>query len=342
MSLLRYNVTTNDWVIFAPARAARPHDFAAPHAATPPTESLSAGCPFCPGNESLTHPEVLAVRSGNAPNAPDWRLRVVPNKFPALHAEHDPRRFEEGRLFRYMHGCGAHEVVVESPDHSRFLGHQPVAQIELLLRAFHTRHNELMQDPRFQMIVPFKNHGEAAGTSLRHPHCQIIATPVVPRLLRMKLRIAAEYFDRTGHCLYSDLLHEELSAAARVVEQNEHFAAVAPYASHVPFELWILPLRQQASFGTADPGLFRSLAEMLKSLLHRLYAGLDDPAFNLTINTAPRGDDDKEYFSWHVQIVPRTSTTAGFELGAGMFINTVLPENAADLLRNVPRPADTH
>jgi UDPglucose--hexose-1-phosphate uridylyltransferase len=332
--MLRYNVTTGDWVIFAPARAARPHEF--------PRERDRAGdaaaenhCPFCPGNERLTPPEIYALREPAAANSPGWRIRVVPNRYPALQIEHDVRRFEEGPLFRYMAGCGAHEVLIESPDHDAVLCHQPVEHIDLLLRTMQARFNDLLRDSRFQMIVLFKNHGERAGTSLRHPHCQLIATPVVPRLLRLKLRVATEYFDQTGHCLYCTMLSEELTTGERVVADNEQFAAITPYASHSPFETWILPKRHQASFGRVDDGQFRPLAELLQAVLLKLYSGLDDPAFNLTVNTVPRGEEQKEYFLWHLQIVPRLATAAGFELGSGMSINTVLPEEAARFLRAV-------
>jgi UDPglucose--hexose-1-phosphate uridylyltransferase len=232
-----------------------------------------------------------------------------------------------------MGGCGAHEVIIESPDHERFLGQQPVEQVELVLRTLQARFNDLMRDVRFQAIILFKNHGEGAGTSLRHPHWQLIAMPVVPRLLRLKHAVATDYFDQTGRCLYCVLLREELAAVDRMVAQNDHFAAFVPYAAHLPFETWILPKVHEASFGGMKPALFRPLAEILKTTLSMLFAGLDNPHFNLTINTVPRGDEDKEYFLWHVQILPRLTMPAGFELGSGMAINPMLPEDAARSLR---------
>jgi UDPglucose--hexose-1-phosphate uridylyltransferase len=260
---------------------------------------------------------------------------VIANKFPALRIEEDHHRFEEGPLFRFMGGCGAHEVIIEAPDHDRFLGDQPIEQIERVLYTLQNRFNDLMRDTRFQTIVIFKNHGEGAGTSLRHPHWQLIATPVVPRLLRLKHAAATDYFDQTGHCLYCDLLEEELAEQKRVLEENEDYAAILPYAAHVPFEIWILPKRHRSSFGQTERERLPSLAGLLKTVLQKLRIGLEDPAFNLTVNTAPRGDEDKGYFLWHMQILPRLTTPAGFELGSGMSINTVLPETAADFLRKV-------
>jgi UDPglucose--hexose-1-phosphate uridylyltransferase len=154
-------------------------------------------------------------------------------------------------------------------------------------------------------------------------------------MLRHKLTVATEYFDRNGTCLYCDMLDEELSADKRVVIENDHYVAVEPYASHVPFETWIVPKLRQSSFRWVDPALMQSLAQILKSVLHKLYIGLGDPDYNLTIDTASRGDEDSEFFLWHIEILPRLTTAAGFELGSGMSINTMLPEEAASFLRDV-------
>lgn len=336
--MLRFDVTTNDWVIFAPSRAMRPHDFA-----RLPRERAGGApkhpCPFCPGNESLTPSEILAVRdNGTPPNSPGWKVRVTPNKFPAMRIEGNPQRTDEGRLFRSMGNCGAHEVIIDSPEHARPLALQPEDQIWLLLHTLQQRYIDLMRDPRFQTIVVFKNYGEQAGTSLAHPHCQLIAASVVPHLLRQKLGVAAQYFDREGTCLYCDLLAEELAAKTRILTANEHFVALLPFASQVPFEIWVLPRHRQSSFRWVDPSSLHPLVSVLKTVLLKLHHGLGDPDFNLTIDTAPRGDEDAEYFLWHIRILPRLTTRAGFELGSGMSINTILPEEAAAFLRDVVVP----
>jgi UDPglucose--hexose-1-phosphate uridylyltransferase len=339
MSTLRYDPTTNDWVIFAPSRARRPDEM---RGSSPRTEEAAPGpkvCPFCPGNERLTPTEIFVQRDYGRAGAP-WQVRVVANKFPALRTEESSESCEERQsFFRYRGGCGAHEVIVESPDHDTILAHQPVDQIDAVLRTLQSRYNDLLRDSRMKAIIIFKNHGEGAGTSLRHPHCQLIATPVVPRLMRLKHAIATDYFDLTGHCLYCVLRDEEIEAQKRVLAVNDEYAAVVPYASHVPFEVWILPRRHAASFGSVDPGRLRPLAELLKTVLQKLNIGLDNPDFNLMIDTVPRGDEDKEYFLWHIQILPRLTTPAGFELGSGMSINTVMPEEAAEYLRQVELPA---
>jgi UDPglucose--hexose-1-phosphate uridylyltransferase len=335
MSQLRFDYTTSDWVVFAPLRKLRPHSESTsmPAAAGAASEATTA-CPFCPGNERLTPQEIHAVKGTPTAASSYWQVRVIPNRFPALRIEDDHHRHELGRVFEYMGGCGAHEVVIESPDHFAFLGQQPVEQVELVLRTIHQRYQDLMRDRRFQSIIIFKNHGLGAGTSLRHPHWQIIATPVVPQLSRQRYLTATEFFDRTGECLYCVMVAEELAAAERIVTTNSEFVAFVPYAAHLPFETWIVPRRQQASIDALAPQQFRPLAEILKTMLLKLYAALDNPDFNLTIDMAPRGDEDKEYFQWHIRILPRLATPAGFELGSGMSINTVLPEEAANFLQN--------
>lgn len=332
MPELRFDYTTADWVVFAPLRKLRPqHD--SPMVSNVPTEDATVSCPFCPGNERFTPNEIFSIRK--EPHDPStWQVRVVPNKFPALKIEEDHHRIQAGRMFESMGGCGAHEVVIESPDHSRVLAQQSTEQIELVIKTLLERYTDLKRDKRFQSLIVFKNHGTSAGTSLRHPHWQIIATPVVPRLLRTKCSEAMSYYDRTGNCLYWDLTQEELDANQRIIATNSEFVAFIPYAAHLPFETWLMPRRQQPTLDLLQSEQIRPLAEILKSVLLKLYVGLDNPDFNLTIDTAPRGDEDKEYFQWHIRILPRLATQAGFELGSGMSINTVMPEDAAAFLRN--------
>lgn len=332
MNLLRFNYTTADWVVYAPLRKLRPtHGTSLTHRSSDPLRDTKEFCPFCPGNEKMTPPEIYAIRPGGS--AGNWSVRVVPNKFPALRIEEDPKRHEEGEMFHWMAGCGAHEVVIEAPDHTPIM-QQPLAQIELTLKTLQSRYLDLKRDKRFRSIIVFKNHGEGAGTSIRHPHWQIIATPVIPRLLSLECYQAAEYFNRTGNCLYRVMLDEELAAKNRLIAANDQFVAFVPYAASLPFETWILPRLAQASWTTMQPQQIRPFAEILKTVLLKLYDALENPDFNLTVDMVPTGDDDKEYFLWHVRVLPRLSTPAGFELGSGMSINTTMPEEAAAFLRD--------
>jgi UDPglucose--hexose-1-phosphate uridylyltransferase len=324
--VLRLDLTTNGWVLLAPARARRPQD-------GPSTVRGGQGresCPFCPGSEHLTSLETLRVPD---PSGKGWSVRVVANKFPALTPDAVPEQPVAGSVFRELGGYGIHEVVIESPDHSRLLADQPLEQIERLLRAIHARFVALMADPRLRAIVVFKNHGETAGTSIAHPHWQIIATPVVPLLLRIKHSVAADYFDRTGGSLYRALLDAELAAGDRVLAVNQEYAAVLPYASATPYQIRILPRFDVASFGHTSEQTFNALAEVLKAALTRLSLRLDDPDFNLILNSAPLANEAEARFGWHMDILPRLESPAGFELGSGMAINPVLPEHAARLLR---------
>ncbi len=240
MSVLRFDPTTASWVVFAPSRIRRPQDQMSKR--EPPEGNVAntvIHCPFCPGNEEMTPQEIYAVRASGSRSRSDWQVRVVPNKFPALQIEADHHRFKEGNSFRSMGGCGAHEVIIESQQHSTLLAEQPPEQIELILRTALLRSQDLLRDRRFQAVIVFKNHGAGAGTSLKHPHWQLIATPVVPRLLRLKHSLTTDYFDRTGECLYCVLRDEELTAEKRIVATNNEFVALAPYASHLPFEIRI-------------------------------------------------------------------------------------------------------
>ena len=334
MPSLRFDQTTSDWVIFAPSSARRPHELRGTKPVTDQSPDHEPNCPFCPGNEASTPAEIYADRLPDSA-ASKWAVRVVPNKFPALRIEEDNRHYDSGGGFRYIGGCGAHEVIVESPSHKSLLAEQPVEQIQRVLQTAQLRYRDLMRDARFQTVIIFKNHGESAGTSLKHPHWQLIATPVVPRLLRMKYSVATDYFDVTGRSLYSDMLQHELADKSRILAANDEFVALLPYASHLPFETWIFPVRHQSSYGLLEREHFRSLAEILKTVLLKLHHGLENPDFNLAIDTVSRGDESKDYFSWHIRILPRLTTPAGFELGSGMSINTVLPEEATEYLRNV-------
>lgn len=338
---LRYDAVTGDWIIFAPTRAERPQTSRAPSKRGDGGDSevdgsngspFSAECPFCPGNEEQTTTELLRL---SADDSDEWRVRVVSNKFPALEVATSPSQAGAGSSFRQMGGYGAHEVVIESPHHSRLLAEQPIEQIEKLLRALQQRYIELARDPKICAVVIYKNHGRASGTSLAHPHWQIIATPVVPPLLATKYRVAKSHFDESGKQLLASLLQDELAEGVRVLAQNEAFVALLPYASHWAYQVRILPRDACASFGAATADHLTQLAPILQQSLARLHAVLDNPDLNLTFVSAPTDCEGAACFRWHVDILPRLNTAAGFELASGMAINPVLPEPAALALRGV-------
>jgi UDPglucose--hexose-1-phosphate uridylyltransferase len=328
MPELRQNRFTKEWVVVATERAKRPEEMSVKREIKP-APSYVATCPFCPGNEHLAPPEVLSLATGHG----KWGVRVVPNKFPALAREGQPeRRIDRSR--RTMNGVGYHEVIVETPDHAQTTGLLPDDQVERILQAYKERFLAVSADPRVAHVTIFKNHGVAAGTSLEHPHSQLIATPVISSQVRGRLHEALRHYDEFGECIFCEYIEEELEEDARVVIASEHFVALAPFASPTPFNTHIYPRRHMAVFGDITHAEIRDLAHVLRTLLAKLYHGLQNPDFNYTVRTAPAENAGVKYYHWYISVLPRMTRVAGFELGSGMFINTVLPEAAAQFLRD--------
>jgi len=332
MPQLRQDPTTKEWVIIATERAKRPHSFkkSGPKSERP---FYKEDCPFCPGNEHLTPPETLAYRSGGPPNSKGWWVRVVPNKFPALSLEGSLERKEEKGFFRMMDGVGVHEVIIGSPIHNQLFPLMEDKEVGEVLLAYRERYLALRKDPRIKLIIIFKNHGEAAGTSLEHTHSQIVGTAVVPSNIRKKLEEAARYYDDHGRCVYCNSIQEELNFGKRTVMDTERFVVLQPFASRFPFETWIIPKEHQASFGLISMEDSKTFARILKETLFKLYIKLNDPDYNFVIHTAPIKDEEEDYYHWHLQITPRLTTTAGFEMGSGIYINVAYPEETATFLR---------
>lgn len=332
MPEIRQDVTTREWIIFATERAKRPDDFR--RTVDKHTSKLfMANCPFCPGNEDLTGREVY--RESLETESTEWRLRVVPNLFPALVGEGSLNRVVEGALFHRMDGIGRHEVIIETPVHNRYLFEMEEDEVLTVINAYRARYAELRKDRRMKVILIFKNHGKTAGTSLEHPHSQIIATPVVPAYIRNKHEIATKYFDDTERCIYCDVVHEEMRLKTRMILTSDFFVAFHPFASRTPFETWIAPLRHGSSFGNINDEEAADFARVLRLVLKKMYVGLGNPDFNYVIHSSPLADEDKHYYLWHMQILPKLSTPAGFELGSGMSINTALPEETAEFMRGI-------
>ena len=333
MSTLRYDVTTGDWLVFAAERATRPNPLHRADAGLAQAVAHDPACPFCVGNE---HQSPADIDTEPDPSDPArWSVRLFENKYPALRPDCSPERRLHGSLFRDMQGHGRHEVLVESPHHSLHLAEQPIDQVVRVLRVLHRRCRALASDPRLEVVQIFKNHGAEAGSSLPHPHFQLIATPIVPRQIRIKFQMAVEYYNVAGRSVYVDLTEAEVDARSRLVADNSSFVAFAPYASRAPYEVWIVPRTPVPTFDLAAPECLPALAELLVDVLRRLRAAVGDAPFNLVVNSAPRRHADEPDFVWHVEIVPRLTRSAGFELATGMSINSVMPELAAEHLRGV-------
>jgi UDPglucose--hexose-1-phosphate uridylyltransferase len=325
----RKDPITGRWVIIATERAKRPSDFIRES-----VEIQGANhCPFCPGNESKTPPEVLAYRAnGTGPNSPGWKLRVVPNKFPVLGIEGDLNKQGEG-LFDKMNGVGAHEVIIETPDHYKTFDQLSEKEIEDTLWAFRDRMLDLKKDKRFRYILIFKNHGAAAGASLEHSHCQLIAMPIVPKRVREEVTGARGHFERKERCIYCDIIRQEREAGVRLILENKDFVAIASYAARFPFETYILPKLHDSCFEEAQNYEYESLARISKDLMSRMVKVLDRPAYNMMIHTSPFGEEINDFYHWHIEIMPKLTKVAGFEWGTGFYINPTPPEEAAKFLR---------
>ncbi len=327
MPELRYNVITRDWVIIATERAKRPDQFKRKGAEKKQLPAYVASCPFCPGNEKMTPAATYSV-----PEDGNWRVRVTPNKFAALSSEGERKRSVQG-IKRMITGVGVHEVIVETPDHSMTTALLKEAEVETIVQAYLHRFNAASSDPRVEQVTIFKNHGDAAGTSLEHPHSQLIATPVITTQLRDRLISALEHYDEFGECIFCRVLDQELKDGARVVAETEHFVTVVHFAALTPFSMLIMPRRHMACFNEMTDAEASDLARILRRTLLKLYRGLDDPDFNYVIRTAPTENTGVKYYHWYVSIIPRLTKMAGFELGSGMFINVSLPEENAAYLR---------
>ncbi|MFQ5846996.1 MAG: galactose-1-phosphate uridylyltransferase [Candidatus Methylomirabilales bacterium] len=335
MPELRKDPVTSRWVIISTERARRPSDFVSELL---PQES--GFCPFCPGHEEKTPPEIMAYRNdGGPPNTPGWHVRVIANKFPALMIEGNLNRQGEG-IYDKMNGVGAHEVIVETPHHDQTLATMPVHQVKDVLWAYRDRILDLKKDPRLQYVLIFKNQGEAAGASLEHPHSQLIATPIIPKRVREEVDGAKAYYDYKERCVYCDMVRQELAQTRRVVSADDHFVAMAPFASRFPFETWIVPRNHDASFEDAPREAYVSLARILQETLQRMDRVLSTPPYNFVIHSSPFQEDDHLHYHWHLEITPRLIRVAGFEWGTGFYINPTPPEEAARYLQNAALTTD--
>ena len=323
MATLRQDPTTNDWVIVAPDRSKRPQPAASPRA---PVPSFDAACPFCPGNEHLTPPEI--ARFGDHQN---WSQRVIPNRYPVLSGNGTIER-RGPRMARTMDGVGSHEVVVESPHHDERLDEMSTEDVTSVLRIWRQRYMDLSRDP-VKAVIVFKNFGERAGTSLIHPHSQIVAMPVFPPDFLHRYAVATRYYDDTGHCVYLDLLQRELETTTRIVAERDGFVAFSPFAASLPFETWIMPRAHQPAFDDLAEDDLPVLADLVRDTVGAVRRTAGDPDYNLIVHSTPVGEEARHAFQWHLRLLPRLTTAAGFELATGMSINTVAPERAAKRLR---------
>lgn len=329
VSELRYNIINREWVVIAMERAKRPLDFKKPQKEVMPVPEFKANCPFCPGNEGNLSDETFRIGDKNT-----WRVRSIYNKFPALSPKEKLVRTNNG-IYHSISGYGIAEVIIESPKHNLCTALMSDAEVEDIIKAYRSRYISIKQQPGIEAITIFRNHGPGAGTSLEHPHSQLIATPIVPPQIRNRLESAVSFFDTMGKCMFCDTLEQELASGKRVIAENGSFVSFVPYAGAAPFITWIFPKRHMSSFGDINDAEIKDMASILRSTLAKLYYGLNNPDLNYTIRSVPVKEDGKDYFHWYLTIVPRISQPAGFEVGTGIFINSSVPEESAEFLRQV-------
>ncbi len=329
MPELRKDPIVGRWVIISTERGKRPSEF---EFVKPP--SKSGFCPFCPGNEGKTPSEVLAYRkSGGGPNTPGWHIRVVPNKYPALTVEGEINREGDG-VYDKMNGVGAHEVIIETPEHKDTLSALPPNVFEEVLWAYRDRIIDLKKDGRLRYILIFKNHGEAAGATLEHSHSQLIALPIIPKRVAEELDGALEYYNFKERCIYCDIVRQEIMQGTRVVTENRDFIAVTPYAPKSPFEIWVLPKSHESSFENCQKHHYESLSLLFSDVLRRMDKVLNYPPYNFILHASPIKNGAVQYYHWHFEIMPKLTKVAGFEWGSGFYINPTTPEEAARFLRD--------
>jgi UDPglucose--hexose-1-phosphate uridylyltransferase len=330
MTELRKDPIVGRWVIISTERAKRPQEFA-----QEPSARRGGVCPLCPGSERMTPPEILAYREGGNANDPNWTLRVVSNKFPALRIEGELGKAADG-IYDRMNGIGAHEVVIETERHDIDLFDLSERRFQDVLWSFRDRLLDLKRDRRFKSVIIFKNHGAAAGASLSHSHSQLIALPVVPKRVIEELTGCREYYRFRDRCLFCDIVVQEMEQKSRIVEETGEFLAFAPYAPRFPFETWIVPKRHQCAYEMIEEGQARGLAAVFRRTLRRLNLALENPPFNFIIHSAPFQEGAAEFYHWHVEIMPKVTKVAGFEWGSGFYINPIPPEESAKYMRELP------
>lgn len=330
MPELRKDPVSNRWVIISTERIKRPTDF---------EESVGAKlkhdfCPFCYGNEEKTPPEIFAYRRQGGQNKPGWQVRVVPNKFPVLKVEGELNKRGDG-MYDMMEGIGAHEVIIETPDHDKSIADFDYDQVQKVIWTYRSRCLDLKNDIRFEYILIFRNYGETAGATLEHPHSQLIATPIVPKRVIEEISGAEWHYQYKERCVFCDMIKQEIKDNARVILETKYFISFAPFAPRFPFETWILPKRHQSDFLNISEEESYDLARILKDTLLKIKKALNDPPYNYIIHTSPLKHQDGYFMHWHVEIMPKLTKVAGFEWGSGFYINPTPPEEAAKFLKEV-------
>jgi len=312
---------TNEWVVISPERSKRPEDYV--H--SDDKKDDGSDCPFCPGGAALQ----TVVHNAGTQN-----VFVIPNKYPAF-GSFDDRVISEGEEFYFSTPSrGAHEVIIFKP-HKMSFGEMPIGLIREIFETYKKRLDFYENNPEVEHAMIIHNHGKQAGASIAHPHSQLMASSVVPPIIKKELDGTRDYWLKTGGCVFCDILRNEENADVRVVYQNKYFLAVTAFAARFPFETWVIPYEHKANFSDIDETEIEALADVMKHILGKLDQKLINPDFNFWIHSIPyRQIQANPYYHWHLEIAPRLSTYGGYELGAGLVVDVVSPESAARFLKD--------
>lgn len=331
MSELRQDRTTGKWVIIAPERGFRPHVFSSKRSIGQPPTSFDSACPFCPGNEAKLS-GILAETPSSGP--PGWRSRVIPNKYPEVRPEAIAVRNIRGHHVT-MGAHGYCEVVIESPCHDADIVSMSDDDIGSLVSVYRQRSSELTSRVGIAAAVLFRNRGSTSGASLDHPHTQLVALGMMPPRLLSMAAWAREAWMETGRCPTCDELEAESAEGSRIIAETPSFVALVPFASTVPFEIWLVPKRHQASFAEMDDSEGADLGLLLRDMLQRLKSAHNDPPYNFVVDSFERPRPVGAYVHWRLRIVPNLVTWGGFELGTSIPVTPSSPESDAKVLRTI-------
>ena len=338
VSELRQDLVSGDWVLIATGRGKRPHTFIKEKRQK--FEQPISECPFEDpqvtghGEPLLIYYEEEKRRRIKDAKKPikEWSLQVIKNKYPAFGPGDCSIIYKEGP-YKLMDGAGFHEIII-TRDHKKHFAVLPIEKVEEVIKAYQERYLALMEHKCVNYISIFYNHGREAGASVSHPHSQLIAMPILPADINRSLRGAERYREEHGRCIHCKMLRWE-KEEKRSIFQNEYFIVYAPFVPRTAFELRVYPRKHRSNFEKMNKTERKYLAEALWQALYRLYKGLKDPAYNFFLHTAPCDGKDYKYYHWHIEIWPKTAIWAGFELGTGIEISTIEPEEVAKYLRSI-------
>lgn len=337
MSELRFNRITGDWVVIA-SDGRKPEDFLTQGGANlleaRVRRKLDSGlapsqvvdCPFCPGNEGLWQTVATLDRGGC------WAVRLVAHKGGLLSPSVEKEETSDGTR-RRVSGFGYHDLLIEHPEHNRWLWTQSSSEVADVFGVMQHRYNELAGDSRVELIVPFKNHGRVAGTALLHPHSQIVGMPIMAADVRRRLAEAGRFYEEQGRCMFCEVIEEEASLGRRLIHETEQFVSFIPYGALSPFHILLFPTGHSADFGQLGESGIADFADHLRTLLDRVDMRLLAPDFNFVIRSVLPDRSDSRSFHWYMSIIPHLAGGSGLAMGSGMFINPLLPEDSADFLR---------